>query len=266
MTWEEAVLWLRSQPDQAALVRDCYFDDPLSASAERYRQSTEWQAVRRLLPHPPGRALDIGAGRGISSYSLCREGWETTALEPDPSAVVGAGAIRALAGESGLSITVVEGSGEDLPFEDRTFDLVYCRQALHHARDLQLLCGEMMRVLKRGGMFIATREHVISRREDLQAFLDSHPLHRLYGGEHAYLPSEYIAALKQAGFEPLRVLNPLASEINLFPDTRAAYKERLAARCAWPWPRLVPDGLLTVMGHLIGTPGRLYTYIGKKPL
>jgi len=265
MTWEDAVLWLRQQPDQKALVRDCFYDDPLLASAERYRQSTEWQAVRKLLPSPPGRALDIGAGRGISSYALCSEGWDTTALEPDSSDIVGAGAIRSLAGEAGLNIAIVEGPGENLPFVNQTFDLVYCRQALHHAHDLFRLCKEMERVLKRGGMLIATREHVISSKEDLQSFLDNHPLQRLYGGEHAYLQSEYIAALLQAGFELLHVLNPLASDINLFPDTQNSYKERLAARMNWPWPRLIPDVFLTLLGHNLRTPGRMYSFIGRKP-
>jgi hypothetical protein len=36
ITWEEAVLWLRNQPDQAELVRACFYDDPLPAAAERY--------------------------------------------------------------------------------------------------------------------------------------------------------------------------------------------------------------------------------------
>ena len=35
MTWEQAVLWLRQQPDSADLVRACFYDDPLSAAADR---------------------------------------------------------------------------------------------------------------------------------------------------------------------------------------------------------------------------------------
>jgi SAM-dependent methyltransferase len=267
LTWEDAVLWLRKQPEQTELVRDCFYDDPLRESAERYYQSSEWKAVQNFLTVVVrGDALDLGAGRGISSYALARDGWRVTALEPDKSTVVGAGAIRMLANETNLDITVIEEWGERLPCADKSFDLVYARQALHHARNLEVLCKEAYRVLRPGGMFLAAREHVISKKDDLQTFLDTHPLHRLYGGEHAYLSAEYINAIVQAGIEINHVLNPLQSDINLFPDSRMSFKKRLSARVKWPWPHLIPDALLTLMGALIRTPGRLYSFIGRKPL
>src|SRR5690606_27761961 len=118
LTWEDAVQWLRSQPDQQELVRACYFDDPLHAAAERFWQSVEWQSIAAILTNSRGSALDLGAGRGISSYALARDGWHVTALEPNPSDLVGAGAIRALAQESALSIEVVSDYSEKLPFPD----------------------------------------------------------------------------------------------------------------------------------------------------
>jgi len=121
-TWEEAVLWLKGQPDQVELVEACFFDDPLIQAAERYHASSEWEAVRKLTGPAGGRALDVGAGRGISSYALARDGWQVTALEPDPSTVVGTGAIQQLAAASQMPISVIEDWGEALPFPDATFD------------------------------------------------------------------------------------------------------------------------------------------------
>jgi SAM-dependent methyltransferase len=264
MNWEGAVRWLRNQPDQAELVRACFYDDPLINAARRFHASSEWDAVRDLLPQEPGVALDVGAGRGISSYALARDGWRVSALEPDPSAVVGAEAIRALGREAALDIDVVQDWGESLPFADASFDLVYCRQSLHHARDLPQLCAEIGRVLRDGGTFVATREHVISRPEDLPRFLESHPLHHLYGGENAYMLDQYTTAIESAGIRLRRVLNPLQSEINLYPETLAGVKRRIASRFAFPFPGMIPDFLLGLLGGFLNSPGRLYSFAGTR--
>lgn len=265
ISWEASVRWLKTQPDQSELVRACFYDDPLSCAADRYYHCPEWVAVRTLLGPLRGEALDVGSGRGISAYALARDGWSTTALEPDPSLEVGSGAIRQLAAETGVEIKVVETWGEELPFESNSFDLVHCRQVLHHARDLRLLCREAGRVLKPNGTFIATREHVLSRREDLPAFLDGHPLHRLYGGENAYLLEEYTSAITSAGIRLIRVLNPLSSDINLFPGTKTDARIRIGRKMLLPFPSLLPDWLLSWAGRFLKTPGRPYSFVGKKP-
>lgn len=264
ITWEQAVAWLRAQPEQQALVEACFFDDPLLAAAERFWSSTEWRATRALLPTPPGRALDVGAGRGIASYAMARDGWTVSALEPDPSDLVGAGSIRALARDAGLGVEVVQDWGETLPFADGQFDVVLCRQVLHHARHLQELCKEIARVLKPGGTLVATREHVISSPSDLAAFLASHPLHHLYGGEHAFLLAEYHGAIEGAGLNLKQSLNPLASDINLFPMTVDDHRTLLARRLHLPaW--IIPDVAMRWVGGRMTFPGRLYSFVAVKP-
>jgi len=263
-TWEEAVIWLKAQPDQVGLVRDCYFDDPLLAAAERYHASSEWQAVRQLVASASGRALDVGAGRGISSYALARDGWQVTALEPDPSSVVGAGAIGQLAVVSHTPIEVVAGWGEAIPFPDASFDLVYGRQVLHHASDLSTLCAEMARVLRPGGTFLATREHVIFKDADLAVFLAGHPLHRLYGGENAYRLREYKRAIASAGIRLTEVLNPWASPVNLYPRSAADIGRLIHARLPIIPASLVTPALLRKMGWLLRSPGTAYSFLGVR--
>lgn len=261
-SWEEAVLWLRAQPDQQQLVRACFYDDPLLDAAARYYASTEWIAVRGLLKGNRGMALDLGAGRGISSYALARDGWKVSALEPDPSEVVGAGAIRLLARDAKLDIGVEQNWGESLPYPNATFDLVYGRQVLHHARDLHQLCREAARVLKPGGTFVATREHVISRTEDLSEFLASHPLHKMYGGEHAYLLDDYLDAMRGSGIVLVQALNPYQSNINLYPETVNDVRRRIAGRLHVP-AGLIPDFSLGALGTMSRVAGRLYTFVGR---
>jgi SAM-dependent methyltransferase len=269
------VVWLRNQPDRRQLVLDAYYDDPLPAAAKRYHESDEWREIAGLLRGRSGKALDVGAGRGIASYALAREGFAVTALEPDPSAIVGAAAIRALAAEAKLPINVVEELSERLPFADGEFDVVFARAVLHHTSDLDRACAEMFRVLRRGGIFVAVREHVISRESDLQAFLDDHPLHHLYGGEHAFLLDRYLGALSKAGFVPVEVLSPLQSPINLFPYTLGTLREAVVDRASQklfgrPFWRMalgsdrVFAALLSLASRFDNRPGRLYSFIAHK--
>jgi len=276
-TWEQAVEWIRAQPEHHKLVIDAYYDDPLPATAARYWQSEEWAAVRRLLPTLPGRALDVGAGRGIASFALARDGFQVTALEPDGSALVGAQAIRSLAAASGLAIEVTQEFSERLLFEDKQFDVVFARAVLHHTSDLAAACREFLRVLKPGGVLIAVREHVISRAEDLPAFFDIHPLHKLYGGENAFQLDQYRSAISAAGFELEQVLAPLRSPINFAPYTLAGLQAEVAQRVGRRVPGLsgavraalrlpgVWPLVRALLEHVDHRPGRLYSFIARRP-
>jgi SAM-dependent methyltransferase len=278
-SWEQAVKWLREQPDRQELVQACYYDDPLLEAAKRFAASNEWQTVTRLLPPPAGRALDIGAGRGISSYALAAAGWQVTALEPDPGDLVGTGAIRRLANESRLPITVIQGTAEEMEF-DGIFDLVYCREVLHHARDLRAMLRAAARALKPGGMLLACREHVISRREDLKTFQANHPLHHLYGGENAFLLDEYIAAIRAGGLRLKKIYAHYETPINYFPLTEKQWRETISAPLkkrlgpgmtdflcnpVFPWSGIVNHLLAMLLSRLNGFPGRLYTFMALKP-
>jgi SAM-dependent methyltransferase len=276
-SWEQAVQWLREQPSQHELIKAAYYDDPLREAADRYLNSDEWSAIHQLLPSGRGAALDVGAGRGIASYALAREGFQVTALEPDGSALIGAEAVRSLARECQLSIEVTQDFSERLPFHDAKFDLVFARAVLHHTSELRVACKEFFRVLKPGGKLIAVREHVISRPEDLDTFLAIHPLHRFYGGENAFELEVYETSIRGAGFKIEHVIGPLESALNFAPHTLKSLQQEVATR-AFPKWLVARNFILFILGlpgcwsmtrfllkRIDRRPGRLYSFVATRP-
>jgi len=217
MTTEEAVIRLRGDPAFAAQMRDAYLNEDVLEAAQRFERSGEFLQMKAILgPALAGGAvLDLGAGTGIASRAFGNSGARiVVALEPDESPVVGQGAIRR---SCGGAVEIVSGFGEALPFRRDSFDVVYARQVLHHARDLTGLLVECARVLRPGGLFLACREHVVDDEAQLRTFLEGHPVHRLAGGEGAFPLPRYLEAIAASGLAIQAVLSPWSSVINAYP-------------------------------------------------
>lgn len=95
-----------------------------------------------------------------------------------------------------------------LPFRDRTWDFVVCRDTLHHG-DLAAGVHEAHRVLKPGGVFICTREPCISSKDDEQAILLRDCQEELDIGIDEHRPNilDYTTAFKM--FETIEFFNSI---------------------------------------------------------
>lgn len=69
-------------------------------------------AVARLLPPPPARVLDAGAGTGFLSLAAARLGHQVTAVDLSPGMLA---RLRSSAQREGVSIEIVEGGAERPP-------------------------------------------------------------------------------------------------------------------------------------------------------
>jgi len=221
MNWEETIIFIRKQPEYADLVKTAYLDGNLELNVQRYMSGKEWKETRRHVCEYAPKAvdiLDVGGGNGISSVAFAQAGFNVTVVEPDPSLSVGAGAIRLLKERLQLSgLTVVQAYAENVDLQNRRFDVVFCRQALHHANSLTNFVGNISKYLNPGGMLFSVRDHVVFCQADKEWFLKSHPLQKYYGGENAFAPAEYRHAFKKAGFTIYREYGFFDSAINYYP-------------------------------------------------
>jgi 2-polyprenyl-6-hydroxyphenyl methylase/3-demethylubiquinone-9 3-methyltransferase len=55
--------------------------------------------------------------------------------------------------DNNLKTNYERGTGENLPFQDNSFDVVFCCNVLEHVSDLPKVIAEISRVLKNGGIF-----------------------------------------------------------------------------------------------------------------
>ena len=225
MTWEETIQFIRTQPEYSYLVDKAYFEEELHLNVERFKVSEEFIETLKLLKHYQPNAktiLDIGSGNGVSAIAFALEGYNVCVVEPDPSLTIGAGAIRILKEHYSLNnIEIFEAFAEEIKFADNRFDIVYARQCMHHAYDLNKFVFEAGRVLKKEGLFITVRDHLIYDQKDKDWFLRAHLLQKYYGGENAFTLIEYKQAISNAGLNLTLVLNHFDSPINYFPLTIA---------------------------------------------
>ena len=117
--------------------------------------------------------LDIGTGFGVMSIILALQGYKVTTGEPE-------GHNWANWRESAKKVSVEDliafkfFRAEDLPFEDNTFDAVFCYTSFHHIDDKQSALREFIRVINDNGLVIIF-EFTSAGIEILRQRRPSHP-------------------------------------------------------------------------------------------
>ena len=111
---------------------------------DRIRPGYLSEAVEYALANVDARRiLDLGAGTGLLTRELLGRGADVIAVEPDA-------AMRAVLTAAMPAVEALDGTAEDLPFEDQSLDAVLVGQAFHWFRRPQAE-QEMGRVLRSGG-------------------------------------------------------------------------------------------------------------------
>jgi ubiquinone/menaquinone biosynthesis C-methylase UbiE len=175
--------------------------------------------------------LEVGCGSGFAVQLFAEAGARVSAIDLTEWAVE---TTRARSRAFGLEAEVSEGDGENLPFEDASFDLVFSWGVIHHSSDMDRALRELVRVCRPGGGLVLM---VYNRRslfygvyKGFQRFL---PVARRLGlhfeGARAgetegliarhFTPDELRAKLETAGLTGVRI-QPYGQDAELLPLPR----------------------------------------------
>ena len=156
--------------------------------------------VEWLNPQAGERILDLGCGDGQLTSQLASMGARVTGVDASEAMVEAARA---------RGVDAEQGTAERLPFPAEEFDAVFSNAVLHWVRGQDEMMGEVRRVLKRGGRFVAEmggHGNVAAIHVAFRAVLGRHGYADREEGVNYYpTPKAYLARLERHGFAVERI-------------------------------------------------------------
>lgn len=139
----------------AGPIRSSFSSD--EAAAAHYGRYLDFVST---FAKPQSALLDVGCGTAWTSYFFARAGFQTTALDLNPSAFEVSCSDR---------LSLVAGSALQMPFAAASFDVVAAYQSLEHTPDPRQVLEEMLRVVKPGGVIFVVGPNLLSIGASLRA-------------------------------------------------------------------------------------------------
>lgn len=160
--------------------------------AEALLATLEDQRLREIHRHcrPPGRLLEVGAGKGRFLARARHRGWGVQGLDPSPRQVTAA--------QARYEIEVLPVDLEQADLAERSFDAVVAWHVLEHVRHPASFLARVRRLLRPDGIFacevpnFASWQSRLTRRHWLHLDVPRHLFH--------YTPSSLRSLLREQGF------------------------------------------------------------------
>src|SRR5262249_43370466 len=138
-----------------------------------YVPGRSWKgfAETLLALMPPVVIADLGAGEGTFSQLLARRAKKVIAIDNSEKMVEYGAELARTHGLKNFEYRL--GDIEDIPIRDRTVDVAFFSQALHHAPHPERAVAEAYRILKPGGriLILDLERHTHEQARELYADL-----------------------------------------------------------------------------------------------
>jgi 2-polyprenyl-6-hydroxyphenyl methylase/3-demethylubiquinone-9 3-methyltransferase len=212
-----------------------------------------------LRVDPSGqRTLDVGCGGGLLAEEFARLGFAVTGIDPSGKSLEAA---QAHAEEEGLPIDYRQASGEEIPFPDGSFEIVYCCDVLEHVEAPEKVVVEISRVLQPDGVFLydTINRTLRSWLVVIKLFQDWEWTRFMPPGLHDWRrfvkPKELLSVLARTGLEnrDLTGLAPEAGAIEILRLLRARKRGEISSyeTARRMGLREAPDTRVSYIGYAI---------------
>ncbi len=211
---------------QTEVRRDTYDDDLGQSSWITLAEAREW--FRQLRLDAGSRVLEVACGAGGITRRLAAEtGASAVGVDINPHGIAAATASAAREGlSSRVSFQLID-AGKRLPFDDASFDAIFCNDAINHLPGREEVFTDWHRVLRAGGRLLFTDPIVVTgpiTSEEVRI--------RSSIGFYLFVPAGgNERLLEQAGFAVREVRDVTDAEASIsarWRDARARRRDALA--------------------------------------
>lgn len=128
----------------------------------RYAHRQRLDVISTLMGNVEGKTmLDAGSGAGANVVKYAKAGAKVTSVDISEEAIE---KNNEWLREEDLTkgVTLVKGDILNLPFEEKSFDIIICSEVLEHTHDPYKTASNLVRYLRDGGVIIITMPNVFS--------------------------------------------------------------------------------------------------------
>lgn len=181
-----------------------------SYSEQNIAEMNDWRRKawrEMILSYAPDKEkmkiLDVGTGPGFFAINLALAGHEVTAVDVTEHMLWHA---KANAESYGAQVNFVLHRGEELPFDDDSFDLIVSRNVVWNLEYPEQALSEWKRVLKPGGRMVYFDANWYLYLYDEKLRKEKEAAHAAFHAKHMYhrhagdLPPQRVKELEQAAY------------------------------------------------------------------